>query len=200
MLLKLARNDRFAQRSQMIVMAYVTFIAADHFLHLSGVMAVLVAGIVVGLDRHQFMDEQRWRHIDIFWEYAAFVANSFIFLMMGMTENHMLWDGDKLDTIMPDLLITTLVVLAARAIIIYGLVPISNRFKLAAPIGLDMQTVMLWGGLRGAVPIALMMALPTDMAGHDLIIQMVLFMILVTLLIQGTTTGKLLKIFGLAGR
>ncbi|MGY0218933.1 cation:proton antiporter [Endozoicomonadaceae bacterium StTr2] len=200
MLLRLARNDRFAQRSQMIVMAYMTFIIADHFLHLSGVMAVLVAGIVVSLNRHQVMDEQRWKHLDIFWEYAAFVANSFIFLMMGMTENHLLWNMDKLELIMPTLLITGLIVLVARAVIIYGLVPISNGLGMAERIGKGMQTVMFWGGLRGAIPIALMMALPADMAGRELIIQMVLFMILVTLLIQGTTTGRLLKVFRLAGK
>ena len=199
MLLRLARNDRFAQRSQMIVMAYMTFIIADHFLHLSGVMAVLVAGIVVSLNRHQVMNEQRWKHIDIFWEYAAFVANSFIFLMMGMTENHLLWNVDKLELIMPTLLITTLVVLTARAVIIYGLIPVSNALGMAECIGKGMQTVMFWGGLRGAIPIALMMALPADMAGRELIIQMVLFMILVTLMIQGTTTGRLLKVFRLAG-
>ena len=200
LLLKFSSQDRFAQRTQMIILAYMTFIIADHFLHLSGVMAVLVAGIIVSLNRHWIMDERRWENINIFWEYATFVANSFIFLMMGMTENKLFENLDHLFHILPILTITAAVVVAARAIIIFGLVPVSNRFRMADKINKGMQTVMFWGGLRGAVPIALMMALPEGMPGRELIFEMVLAMILVTLLMQGTTTGKLLNYFSLAGQ
>ena len=198
-LLRFSRKDRFAQRSQMIIMAYMTFIIADHFLHLSGVMAVLVAGIIVSLNRQWIMDERRWENINIFWEYATFIANSFIFLMMGMTENKLFENLDHLMSILPVLTVTALIVMAARAVIIFGLVPVSNKFRMAERINKGMQIVMFWGGLRGAVPIALMMALPEGMPGRELIFEMVLAMILVTLLLQGTTTGHLLKVFSLAG-
>ncbi|MCL6269675.1 sodium:proton antiporter [Sansalvadorimonas sp. 2012CJ34-2] len=199
LLLKFSRQDRFAQRTQMIIMAYMTFIIADHFLHLSGVMAVLVAGIIVSLNRHRIMDERRWENINIFWEYATFVANSFIFLMMGMTENKLFENLNHLFHILPILTVTAFVVIAARAVIIYGLVPVSNKLGMAEHINKGMQTVMFWGGLRGAVPIALMLALPEGMPGRELIFEMVLAMILVTLLMQGTTTGQLLHHFRLAG-
>ena len=197
LLLRISKHDRFVQRSQMIILAYATFIVADHYLHLSGVMALLMAGMVVSLNRDRVMNNQCWEHITIFWEYAAFVGNSFIFLMIGMTESRLFFDLDHLVSILPLLLVTLLAVTVARAVIVFGLVPFSNFFRLAAPISGKIQVVMFWGGVRGAIPVALMMALPADMPGRSLIIEMVLATILVTLVLQGTTIKYLLRHFKL---
>ncbi len=197
-LMRFTRGDDFVQRSMMLVMAYMTFIIADHFLHVSGVMAVLILGLVISHNRERAMAKEQWHETNEFWKYAAFVANSLVFIMMGMTEDHLFWNFTQFKELLPTLAITAALVIIARAVIIYGLIPLNNRFKLSAPINMGMQTVMFWGGLRGAVPIALMLALPESMPGRELIVQMVLFMILLTLLIPGTTTGSLLKRFGLS--
>jgi CPA1 family monovalent cation:H+ antiporter len=127
-----------------------------------------------------------------FWDYAAFVANSLIFLLVGMQVNlSSLWNYAV------PLAFTILAVLLARAVTVYGIVPIIGKLPGAEPIGMRYQTVLFWGGLKGAVALALALSLPHDFPNHDLIVALALGVVLFTLVIGGVTTGPLIRLLGL---
>jgi len=187
----LADDDPLVEVALSTVVAYAAFIAADHYLQVSGVMATVGAGLVVGtLGATRFTPEVR-AYLHQFWEYAAFVANSLIFLLVGMTV-HL---GGLIDVVVP-LAITVVVVLVARAVTVFGLVPIVNRLG-AEGIGWRMESVLFWGGLRGAVALALVLSLPETFPQRELMTSLAVGMVLFTLLSGGITMGPLIRRLGL---
>jgi CPA1 family monovalent cation:H+ antiporter len=188
----LADDDPLVEVALSTVVAYAAFIAADHYLHVSGVMATVGAGLVVGtLGTTRFTPEVR-AYLHQFWEYAAFVANSLIFLLVGLTVEL----GGLAEVAVP-LAITILVVLVVRALTVFGLVPVVSRL-VAEPIDWRIKSVLFWGGLRGAVALALVLSLPEDFAQRDLLIGLAVGVVLFTLLSGGMTMGPLIRVLGLA--
>jgi CPA1 family monovalent cation:H+ antiporter len=188
----LARDEPVVQVALSTVVAYAAFIAADEFLRVSGVMATTGAGIVVGaLGSTRFTAQVR-EYLHRFWEYAAFVANSLIFLLVGLSVS--------LSTIaeyLGPIAITIGIVLLVRAVAVFGLIPITSRLPGAEAIGGRYQTVMFWGGLRGAVALALALSLPASFAQRDLIIALAIGVVLFTLLSGGLSMGPLIHFLGL---
>ncbi len=188
----LARDEPVVQVALSTVVAYAAFIAADEYLRVSGVMATTGAGIVVGaLGSTRFTPQVR-EYLHRFWEYAAFVANSLIFLLVGLSV--------PLSTIaayLGPIAITIAVVLLVRAAIVFGLIPITSHLPGAEAIGGRYQTVMFWGGLRGAVALALALSLPAEFAQRDLIITLAIGVVLFTLLTGGLSMGPLIHLLGL---
>ena len=175
-----------------IVLAYAAFIVADHLCGVSGVMAALASGVVLNYyGATQFTEEAR-RYLHEFWTLMAFLANSAIFLLLGFTEAHRLF---RFAGGMPHtgglLLAAIAAILAARAAVVFGLSPLLGRRD--GGIGWRYQLVMFWGGLRGAVPLALVFSIPADYPDRDLIMQLTLGVVLFTLLVQGLSTGWLLR-------
>ena len=191
-MLRFADDDPLVEVALSTVVAYAAFVFADHFLHVSGVMATVGAGIVVGTYGATRFTPEVKSYLHRFWDYAAFVANSLIFLLVGMNIRlGLLWEHIGL------LGIAILAVLLARAITVYGIVPIIGKLPGAEPIGLRYQTVLFWGGLKGAVALALALSLPQDFPNHDLIVVLALGVVLFTLVVGGVTTGPLIKFLGL---
>ncbi len=181
-----------------IVIAYLSFIVADEVLHVSGVMSTLAAGIVLShFSPRSTTSDEALNEAKSFWEYMAFVANSLVFLLLGLTEFKMFTSvQDPLGTLKV-LLITILLVTLARAVVVYTIVPLYNRMSKTDSISKPYQLILFLGGLRGAVPVALVLAIPADVAYRSLIIQLTLGYILFTLLVQGTTMKGLMKKLGL---
>ncbi len=94
--------------------------------------------------------------------------------------------------------VTIAAVIVTRAIAIYGLGSLSNRFA-ASEIPLQEQTVLWWGGLRGAVSVALALSVPESLPGREVVIATVFGTVLFTLLVQGLTIGPVLKKLDLLG-
>lgn len=196
--LRIGKDDLLLQITVSLIMAYVSFIVADK-IHLSGVMSTLGAGLVFRIRTEKVIRRSNIETMEHFWDYFAFVANSFVFLLLGLTEVHNFLETDNLIDVLKSLLVVIPFVLLARFIGIFALIPIYNHFvrkdekqKISVPY----QTVLFWGGLRGAVPVALMLAIPQDFADRQLIIHLTMGFILFTLLIEGTTTKKLMDILG----
>ena len=189
-------NDRNVQITLSIVAAWGSFILADHYMGLSGVMACVASGLVCGyyartrLGIRVLLFAQRW------WSYATFLANTYVFLLLGLKEELLL--RDEVTPSINSLFIAIGAVLVARLVVIHLLLPIYNlsakasRHREKKEIGLKNQFIMFWGGLRGAVPMALVLSLPADFPQRGLIFNMTLSVILWTLLIQGTTMKPLL--------
>lgn len=188
----LSDNDPLVQVSLSTVVAYAAFIAADHYLHVSGVMATVGAGIVIGaLGTPRFTPEVR-AFLHQFWEYAAFVANGLIFLLVGMSVKL----GGLVDHFMP-ILLTIVVVMLARSTITFTLIPALGRLPASDPIDWRYRIVLWWGGLRGAVSLALAFSLPHDFPHHDLIISLAVGVVLFTLLAGGLSMEWLMRVLGL---
>jgi CPA1 family monovalent cation:H+ antiporter len=188
----LAEDTPVVEVTLSTVVAYAAFIVADHYLRVSGVMATVGAGLVIGtLGSTRFTPEIR-EYLHQFWEYAAFVANSLIFLLVGITV--------KLSGILEffgPISWAILAVVVARAVTVYGLTPVVNRLPRAEPVDRKNQSVMFWGGLRGAVALALVLSLPGDFAQRDMLVALATGVVLFTLLSGGLTMKPLIHALGL---
>ena len=196
-LVELSRQDQLVHLALYAVLAYVSFIVADHIFHVSGVMAVVGAGVYSAWRAAQIFDEKMRHVIKMYWEYAAFVANSLIFLLIGLTEIELLEDLTHFRDHFAYIVIAAVSVVAARAVVVYGLSPLNNRLSKAEPVDMPYQTVMFRGGLRGAVPLALVLGLPQDFEHRVLLLDLTMGVVLLSLLIQGTTINRLLNVYNL---
>ena len=177
-LLRLGHAIPFVQIAHTTILAYVSFIVADHIFGMSGVMSTIAAGLVTRTWSHKVLSEPVQEYLEPYWEFMAFVANSFIFLLLGMQEDVLFRDMGLLNDTFSLLLIAIGVVLLARFLVVYLLIPISNRLPKSPHVDGSTKAVMFWGGLRGVVPVALMLSIPTDMVERPMIIHMSLAVIL----------------------
>ncbi|MFQ5704739.1 MAG: cation:proton antiporter [Gemmatimonadales bacterium] len=191
--LRLADNDPLVEVTLSTVVAYAAFLLADHYLHVSGVMATLGAGLVISTYGSTRFTEETKSYLHRFWEYAAFVANSLIFLLVGMSVSL-----DLISRYLVPIGSIILVVLFARAVTVYGTAPAIARIPGSEPISWEYRTVLFWGGLKGAVGLALAMSLPAGFPGRDLIVTLTLGVVLFTLVAGGLSTGPLIRALGLA--
>jgi CPA1 family monovalent cation:H+ antiporter len=197
-LMNLAKNDPLIEIAFSTVLAYTTFIVANYYLDVSGVMAVVGAGMVVSYRARKSLTPEVRQYLRNYWEYATFLANSFIFLLLGTTEFGLVPDLLHYQGIIAPVIYAIIAVTVARAVVVYGLIPILNKIERREPIDLRYQTVMFWGGLRGGVPLALVLSLPAGFAHGQLIFDLTLGVVLFTIVIQGTTISSLIHFFKLA--
>jgi CPA1 family monovalent cation:H+ antiporter len=171
------------------VAAYGSFLLAQRF-QLSGVLATLTAGLVLGnVGTQGVVSEREKLVVDSFWEYAAFVANSFVFLLVGMREARQ----NFVAVWLPAMLAIALVTLG-RAVAVYPCCAVFARSSLrVAP---SHQHILFWGGLRGALALALALALPAEVPQRDLIIAISFVVVAFSVFVQGLTIPPLLRALG----
>jgi len=168
------------------VLAFGSYLVAER-LGFSGVLAVLAAGLVNGNISPQGMSPTSRIVIFNFWEYIAFLANSLVFLLLGLQVNI-----TALVASWQPILWAILAVFIARFIVVYGLSWLAKH--ISEPIPLKWQHVLNWGDLRGAISLALVLSLPTSLgAERDLLRVMAFGVVLFTLLIQSTTMAPLIR-------
>lgn len=190
-LLGMVESDALIEISLTTAAAYLSFLLAEEVLHVSGIMATVGAGLTIGGWGRIKISPPVRVYLEHFWEYMAFLANAFIFLLVGMKVSlPAIWQS--LDI----LAIVIVAMLLARAAAVYGLVPFLNRLPGADPISFRYQTVMLWGGLRGAIALAIVLSLD-NFAHTPLFTAIVIGVVLFTLLIQGFSMKWLMRRLGL---
>ena len=185
-------DDHLVEFTLTTLAAYGAFFLAEHF-HCSGVLAALAAGLVVGKRApRDTSNGARGQSLEIFWEYVAFLANSLIFLLIGaqLAQQHFaeLWA--------PIVAAIALVTLG-RALAIYPLCALFARSRLK--VARAQQHVLFWGGLRGALALALALALPADMQDRETIITLTYSVVVFSVFVQGLTITPLLRRLGLVG-
>ena len=196
-IIALERSDHMVQAALTSVLAYLAFIVAEHLLEVSGVMAVVAAGILTSWAGMRVFDDSMRRYLTEFWELMAFLANSMIFLLMGLTEYHLFADLGRYNDTLGYILIGFMLTIIARFLVVYGLTPLANRLAPKARVERDDKAVIFWGGLRGAIPLALALGLPADFEHRIMIIDLTLGVVLMSLLIQGIIVSWLLRKLGL---
>ena len=193
-LMAAAGDDPHLKVALSILLAYVSFLVADRVLKVSGVMAVLGAGVMVSYFSTTQFNERARGYLRDFWAFMSFLANSAIFLLLGFTETKILFATEGGATLRM-IVVGILAIQLARLVVVFGLCPLLGRG--ADRISFAYQLVMFWGGLRGAVPLALVFSIPADYPERTAILQITLAVVLFTLLVQGLTTRKLLHFFKL---
>ena len=202
-IIRISHHDPLAEVGLTTVVAYAAFILANYYCKFSGVMAACGAGMVVNFYGKRYLTEGVYGALRKFWGFAAFMANSIIFLMLGMTESFLIHDAGRLRDVAGAVGVAIGAVLVSRMLIVGVTALCYNRFaRREERITGPMQAVMFWGGLRGALPIALAVSIAPGLVAAEertLIIQLTLGVILFTILVQGMTMKRLMRRLGMAG-
>ena len=179
-------QDRLVEITFTTVAAYGSFLLADHF-GLSGVLATITAGLVMGNFQGLGTISDRGKEaVEIFWEYAAFVANSLVFLLIGMHEAHQNFAAIWLSAAMAIVLVTL-----SRALAIYPCCLLFSRSSLR--VTMKHQHVLFWGGLRGALALALALGLPPAVPQREEIITISFAVVAFSVFVQGLTMAPFLR-------
>ena len=182
-------DDYLIETTLTTLLAFGSYLLAER-LHFSGVLAVVAAGLICGNLGPRGMSPTTRIVLFNFWEYVAFLANSLIFLLLGLQVNI-----PALLASWSFILWAILAVLAARTLVVYGLGWIVYKF--ADPIPKRWLHVLNWGGLRGAIALALVLSLPPNFANRDQFRLMAFGVVLFTLLVQSTTMRPLIRRLGI---
>jgi CPA1 family monovalent cation:H+ antiporter len=134
-----------------------------------------------------FLSKKGQEFIHGFWEFAAFIANSIVFLLIGVDVASTPFTHYSL-TLLGQII---LIVLVARAMAVY---PLSALFlRSSRRINLREQHVLWWGGLRGALAIALALSLPSDLPMRDMLLTSTFAVVAFSIIAQGLTMPLLLR-------
>jgi CPA1 family monovalent cation:H+ antiporter len=179
-------DDHLVEIAVTTVAAYGSFLLAENF-GLSGVLATITAGLYLGNFRALGTISVRGKEaVAAFWEYAAFTSNSLIFLLMGMRVGHQ----DLLAFWKPSMMAIALVTLG-RAAAIY---PCCALFAASSqPVSARHQHFLFWGGLRGALALALALGLPSDLPYAQAIVTTSFAVVAFSIFVQGLTIAPLLR-------
>jgi CPA1 family monovalent cation:H+ antiporter len=185
-------SDHLVEITFTTIAAYGSFLLADR-LQLSGVLAAITAGLVMGNFKSLGIISGRGKEaVQAFWEYAAFVANSLVFLLIGMHEARQNFLAIWLPAAIAILLVTL-----GRAAAVYPCCFLFSRTALR--ISMPHRHVLFWGGLRGALALALALGLPPKIPEREEIITISFAVVAFSVFVQGLTMSPFLRKMGVAG-
>ncbi len=186
-------DDYLIETTLTTVLAFGSYLIAEQ-LHFSGVLAVVAAGLINGNLGPQGMSPTTRIVLFNFWEYVAFLSNSLVFLLIGLEV-----DVPALVSSWYPITWAVGAILLARVLVIYGFNFLARRF--VDPVSLRWQHVLVWGGLRGALSLALALSLPGALGDDRALLRTMAFgVVLFTLLVQATTMRPLIRRLGIVIR
>ena len=189
------RSHQLAQMSISLALPYASYILAEQVLHVSGVIAVVAAGATLNITAPARLTPVNWAYLRETWELLAHWAGSLVFILAALLVPRLLGGVTSVEAGL--VLVVVLAAFAARAVILFALLPLLAALRLSPPVSPAYKLVMLWGGLRGAVTLALALAvsenpaLPND--AQRLVTVLATGFTLFTLLVQGTTLRLLIR-------
>ena len=179
-------EDHLIELTLTLLAAYGSYLVAD-LAHQSGIIATVVAGVVLGTyGRRTGLSARAQEAVDIVWEFFAFVLTAAAFLLIGSVV-----PLDALRGALLPIAWGVVAILVGRALVVYGLLGgiarLGGRFKLVPALPLAWLHVLHWAGLRGAVAVALALSLPADLPDRALLQGITFGIVLFTVVVQGTT-------------
>ncbi len=193
------RNQPMAEITLTVALAYLSYVLAEHYVGASGVVAVVAAALVVGSVGRTRISPSTWGALEHVWRQLGFWANSLIFLLTAILVPRLLGDVGWSDAGL--ILVVILAATAARALALFGLLPLLSAAGLGQRVSHSYKAVMLWGGLRGAVSLTLVLAVtengrvPEEV--QSFVAVLVTGFVFYTLFINGTTLRPLIGLLGL---
>jgi Na+/H+ antiporter len=188
-----------------ILPAWLCFILAEK-IGVSGVIATVTYGMMLGWFQHEIFSAATRRRGTAFWQILIFILESFVFILIGLSLRGVF---DRLSNASQtigefEMIIAAIVltVLLSRFIWVFavdGLTVLFNKITKHNMAKLDWRfaTIKSWVGMRGVVTLAIALSLPPSFSGRDLILITAFIVILVTVLLQGTTIGLLIKLLNI---
>jgi len=180
-------QTRILENVLLVSVAYGSFLIAEDYLGVSGMMAVLASGLLMNKAHEKFIPAEDRDYIHYWWEVITFFANAMIFILLGVTITLNMFEERWLA-----MLIAIGAALLTRAIAVFSLLPLFT-FKSKQPVSLPTQKILFWGGTRGAVTVALALSLPVELDAWWTIQSMAFGVVLFTLFVQAPTVPRLLQ-------
>lgn len=179
-------DDHLVEITCTVLAAYGAFFLAEHF-GFSGVLATVVAGLILGnIGALEALSAQGRDDAESFWQFAAFVVNSLVFLLMGARiaqSNYLSVLGAAAAAIV--------FVLVGRAAAVYGTMGLFARSRHQLDLG--SQHLLVWGGMRGALALALALGLPDDLPMRSDVIRVTFAVVAFSTVVQGITMKPALR-------
>jgi monovalent cation:H+ antiporter, CPA1 family len=195
---RLGESDA-AVASVTVSLTYLCFVLADRYLHVSGVVSVVMAALTVAAYGPTHLHPRQWTALRQIWAQLEFWANCLIFVLASMLAANVLLRTSWFNVWA--VAAVAVGAFTARALVVFGMLPVLEATKLVQPVNPRYKSILVWGGLRGAVTIVLAMVaagdqrLPEDVR-EFIAISAVLF-VLFTLFVNATTLGLVMHLLGL---
>lgn len=184
-----------------VLVCWSAYIAGE-LLHVSGVIAVVTAGLTCGWYQHVvFSASVRIRAL-AFWQVLVFLLEAAVFLLIGLSLRSLLDRvgglGIVVDTMAYPVSLIALAVVVARFVWMFGIDAAISAARFLGwtrrqPLGARAAVVMSWAGMRGVVTLAVALSLPETMPARDLMLVTAFVVILLTVLVQGTSLGWVIQ-------
>jgi Na+/H+ antiporter len=187
------------------MLPWIAYVAAER-LHLSGVIATVAAGLVFGWYQHEVFTASVRVRATATWEVVVFILESLVFVLIGLSLRGVVerlgGAGETVVQLGPPVLGVVLAVILSRFAYVFAVEGVrSARCRMShhgdTRFSARACTVLSWAGMRGVVTLAVALSVPEEMAGRDLILASAFAVILVTVLLQGTTLGVLIRLLRL---
>jgi Na+/H+ antiporter len=187
--------------------AWAAYIVGEK-LHVSGVLATVACGLVMGWRQHTVLSAATRTQARAVWDVIVFIMESLIFILIGLSLRGVLvrLGGDwhsilgllpAMGAIIAAVIVTRFIWILPATYVPRALIPALRRRDPYPPLAVPI--VMSWAGMRGVVSLAAALALPDDFPGRDFILATTFAVILVTVLVQGATLAPLIRVLGLSG-
>lgn len=182
-------EERMVDLLLTIFLPYGSFLLADQLLHVSGVLATVAAGLVIGsYGKRDAIHADNVEYLENMWDAAAFLISTYLFLLIGMQVS-----VELLVTHLDRIILTVVLVLITRAAVVYSLMEILNR-STSVHIPRHYQHFMVWGGLHTVVPVALALSIPIGIPLRETLQAMVLGVAVISIIVQGSLLPYVLRI------
>ncbi|WP_305984275.1 cation:proton antiporter [Roseibium sp. MMSF_3544] len=198
-LLSLMRDLPLAQVTLSLALPYGTYVLSDQFADVSAVVAVVCAGTIFNLYGLSRIQPANWQFLHAVWEQLSYWAASLIFLLSAILIPKLVAGFAPIDILL--LAVVIIAALAARAVVIFGLLPAINLFGAGQTVNNKYKTVILWGGMRGAVTLILALSVSEHAVLNEevssFVTKLATGFVLFTLLVYGTSLKPLIRLLKL---
>ena len=195
---RLGESDA-AIASVTVSLTYLSFLVADRYWHVSGVVSVVIAALTVAAYGPTHLHPRQWTALRRLWAQLEFWANCLIFVLASMLAASVLVQITWL--YVWGVAAVAVGAFLARALVVFGMLPVLEKVHLVQPVDKRYKAILVWGGLRGAVTIVLAMVaagdqrLPEDV--REFVALSATLFVLVTLFVNATTLGLVMHVLGL---
>ncbi len=182
-----------------VSLAYLSFVVAEHYLNISGVVAVVMAALTVAAYGPTHLHPKQWTALRQIWSQLEFWSNCLIFILASMLAA----------TVLPQIswlyiwgvAAVAASALTARLLVVFGMLPLLEVTRLVQPVDSRYKAILVWGGLRGAVTIVLAMVVLSDPRLSDEVRKfaavIATLFVMLTLFVNATTLGLVMRLLGL---
>ena len=186
-----AVDDRMTELLVLVVLPYASYLIAEHTFHVSGVLATVAAGLLVGTyGKDGAIHPDNVGFVERTWDTAAFLIFTLLFVMVGVqVPFRRVFDRAVA------VLIASALLLVVRAIVVYGLLAATNASG-SDPIPTRFQHVLVWGGMHTVIPVALLLVLPRDFPYLDTLGPLVFGVAVLSIVGQGLLLPFAVRLVG----